>query len=683
MRLKQLLLIAIIISSCGGGGGGGGAKVPFALTLAQNTFSTNEDTSYNGSMAASANEVVTLEYSLTSSTTNGTLTFSTINATISYTPNTNFFGQDEFTYSVTASEKNITRSSTVSITVNAINDSPQILMTSKTNLDKNNLIFESNPKYSITFSDVDNDDIDLVFSASVNQEDIPTSFVSTGEGAGELTLDLSSLINAGLLSAELKVSDGDLVSSDTFNSWFIADKKIVTVAMDDDKSDGFDSGTTTDKDYYVYYLVGGDESFGRTDYLFVADSLEESPTNGTSSDLENFRDALLRSINGLNDSDVSEFFAGYFDIIVAEPVNPDGTSLASIETGCYDWDEDVYCIGSSDINTSVFDELFSENDLVSVLTMTDGRGVNLGNTNIQPIGTRTEYVLMHELGHAHGEMGDEYISDDDRDVSYWADRNVNTTTQSDPSQVKWKHHINDLTNVAGSTFNVCYNWSDGTVGLYSDDDDDPAACDCLYNVYDANGNRTGRNPMCNQVGLFEGNYYGEFDNYRPKFLTIMEVNTDQYGEVNVEGFAIGSIHNQGFVYGDDVGFISDDAGSRTGFDIDIDVVYDSSKLRLKWYVDGVEDPTLENQTQITFNRPSDNSVKVYTWRVDDLTGTVTAPDDVTDTDDFYEGLFNSDFYWYDYNSEQWGTNPTDRTQYDYGYINGPMGGTWGINWERW
>ena len=683
MRLKQLLLIAIIISSCGGGGGGGGAKVPFALTLAQNTFSTNEDTSYNGSMAASANEVVTLEYSLTSSTTNGTLTFSTINAAISYTPNTNFFGQDEFTYSVTASEKNITRSSTVSITVNAVNDSPQILMTSKTNLDKNNLIFESNPKYSITFSDVDNDDIDLVFSASVNQEDIPTSFVSTGEGTGELTLDLSGLINAGLLSAELKVSDGDLVSSDTFNSWFLADKKIVTVPMDDDKSDGFDSGTTTDKDYYVYYLVGGDASFGRTDYLFVADSLEESPANGTNSDLEDFRDALLSSINGLNDSDVSEFFAGYFDIIVAEPVNPDGTSLASIETGCYDWDEDVYCIGSSDINTSVFDELFSENDLVSVLTMIDGRGVNLGNTNIQPIGTRTEYVLMHELGHAHGEMGDEYISDDDRDVSFWADRNVNTTTQSDPSQVKWKHHIDDLTNVAGSTFNVCYNWSDGTVGLYDDDDDDPTACDCLYNVYDANGNRTGRNPMCNQVGLFEGNYYGEFDNYRPKFLTIMEVNTDQYGEVNVEGFAIGSIHNQGFVYGDDVGFISDDAGSRTGFDIDIDVAYDSSKLRLKWYIDGVEDPTLENQTQITFNRPSDNSVKVYTWRVDDLTGTVTAPDDVTDTDDFYEGLFNSDFYWYDYNSEQWGTNPTDRTQYDYGYINGPMGGTWGINWERW
>ena len=682
MQFLRLFSILIFISSCGGGGGGGGAPdVPFALTLAQNSFSIDEDTTYTGSVAASANESVTFEYSLTNSTSNGTLTFSQ-NASITYSPNPNYFGQDQFTYSVTVVEKNITRSSTVNITINSVNDNPEIFITSTANLDKNNMIFESNPKFSITYSDIDNEDIDLVISASVNQNNVPASFVSTAEGVGEVTLDLSSITTAGYLPAEIIISDGNASSSDTFSTWFIADKKIVTVAKDDDKSDGFDTGSTTDKDYYVYYLIGGGDSFGRTDYLFVADSLSEDSLDGSSSDVEDFRAALLRSINGLNDSDISEFFAGYFDIVVAEPVNPDGSSLASIETGCYDWDEDVYCIGSGDIDMSVFDELFEDNDLVSVLTTIDGRGVNLGNTNIQPIGSRTEYVLMHELGHAHGEMGDEYISDDDRDVSFWADRNVNTTTQSDPSLVKWRHHINDLMNVAGNTFKVCYNWSDGSIGLY-EDEPNPESCDCLYNIYDANGNRTGRNPECNQVGLFEGNYYGEFDNYRPKFLTIMEVNTDQYGEVNVEGFAIGSIHNQGFVYGDDVGFESDESGARSGFNIDIDVEYDISKLRLKWYVDGVEDPSLENQTNITFNRPSDNSVKVYTWRVEDLTGTVSAPDDVTNTEDFYEGLFNTDFFWYDYESEQWGYNPTDRSQYDYGYINGPMGGTWGINWERW
>ena len=680
MKYLRYFLVLFLISSCGGGGGGGAPPVPFSITLAPNSISINEDSTYSGSLTATANEVVTLQYTLVNSTSNGSLAFGS-DASINYEPNNNYFGQDEFTYSVTAVEKNITQTSTVAIEIIAVNDAPQISMISKTNLDKNNLIFESNPEFEISFLDIDNASEDFVFSARVNQNEVPATFISSSEGLGNLQIDLSNLNNAGYFAVELVISDGNLSSSDSFSTWLVANKRVVTVAQDDDKSDGFDSGSTTNKDYYVYYLVGGESSLGRTDYLFVADSLNESSTESSESDLDNFRDALLRSINRLNDSEISEFFQGYFDIIVAEPVNPDGTSLASIETGCYDWDEDVYCIGSNDINTSVFDALYSNNTLISVLTTISGRGVNLGNTNIQPIGTRTDYILMHELGHAHGEMGDEYLSNDDRDVSAFADRNVNTTTQSDPSLVKWKHHISDITNVAGNSFKVCYNWSDGSVGLY--DDEDPTTCDCLYNIYDANGNRTGRNPECNQVGLFEGNYYGEFDNYRPKFLTVMQTNTDQYGEVNAEGFAIGSIQNQGFVDGDSVAFISDTNNNRSAFEIDIDVAYDTSKLRLKWYVDGLEDSSKENQTRVEFQRPSDNSVKVYTWRVDDLSGTVKAPDDVLDNEDFYEGLFNTDFYWYDYENERWGRNPADRSQYDYGYIVGPMGGTWGINWERW
>ena len=61
--------------------------------------------------------------------------------------------------------------------------------------------------------------------------------------------------------------------------------------------------------------------------MFVADSLKADPGDGTVSDIDSFREALLKSINALNDSDASEFFSGYFDIVVAEPVNPDGTSL--------------------------------------------------------------------------------------------------------------------------------------------------------------------------------------------------------------------------------------------------------------------------------------------------------------------------------------------------------------------
>ena len=53
------------------------------------------------------------------------------------------------------------------------------------------------------------------------------------------------------------------------------------------------------------------------------------------------------------------------------------------------------------------------------------------------------------------------------------------------------------------------------------------------------------------------------------------------------------------IYGDDVEFTEDTNGIKSGFDIDIDVEYDTSKLKLKWYIDGVEDPSLENQTQVT------------------------------------------------------------------------------------
>ena len=63
-----------IISSCGGGGGGGGSDpvpIPFSLTLGLFSFSVNEDETYNGSVNASANETVTLEYLITSQPSNG------------------------------------------------------------------------------------------------------------------------------------------------------------------------------------------------------------------------------------------------------------------------------------------------------------------------------------------------------------------------------------------------------------------------------------------------------------------------------------------------------------------------------------------------------------------------------------------------------------------------------------
>ena len=692
MKNLKFLIALLLIASCGGGGGGGGGGVPFALTLASNVFSLNEDTTYTGSLSASANEAVTLTYSVTSQTTNGSITLSQNGGSVSYTPNANFNGTDSFTYSVTAVEKSIVRDSTVTITVNPVNDAPVVTITSKSNLDENNVLFDQNPTFSISFSDIDNANDELSFSAKVNNANVPSTFTASAEGLGEISLDLTSLTSAGLFDAEIIVSDGNLTGSDTYTTWHISNKTVVTINQDDDPEDGFDGGAKTPKDYYVYYLVGNPTSKGRTKYLFIGDSLDGA------GDISLYRRALIASINKLNASDASEFFSDdYFTVVSAEPVDPDGTSPVGVRTGCYDFDEDVYCIGEMD--TAIFDVLLPDNVLVSTLTRVQGRGVNQGNKNIQRITEtdpeRTRHTLMHELGHAHGQMGDEYRTDE-RDLT---DRgyNVNTTTQSDVSILKWNHHIPDQLNVLGKDIRVCYNYGDGSIGDWDDQGITADMCQCFVNEwstsYDADGQPSytfiRKNPECSGVGLFEGNYYGLYGNYRPTFCSVMDSCTSAgYGPVNVEGFAIGSIHNQGFYAEEDVNLVRDDSQANVGFEIILDVEYDTSKIKLKWFINGVEDASKENQTTVVFDRPADNSVQIYTAKAIDLTGTISAADDVIDNTDFYEGAFQSYFYWCAYDSQNrcsWSYDPSPSTysNYDYGYMRGPMGVTWAINWEKW
>ena len=698
MKSFKFIALLVLLSSCGGGGGGGDASVPFAITLAPNSISVDEDNIFNGSFAARANEPVTLTYSLTSGTSNGQINISSSSGSVTYTPDSNFNGEDSFTYSVTASEKSVTQTSTVSITVNPINDPPSISIVSNNELDENSILFDQNPSFSVTYSDVDNSDDELSFSAKVNGQDVPSTFTTSGSGSGDITLDLTSLTSAGLFDAEIIVSDGSLTGVDTYTTWHISNKTVVTISQDDNPEDGYDGGAKTQKDYYVYYLIGNPQSTGRTKYLFIGDSLDGN------TDISLYRRALIASVNKLNASDASEFFGeDYFTVVSAEPVDPDGTSPVGVRTGCYDFDEDIYCI--SELDEAIFDVMLPDNVLVSILTKAVnpdsglGRGVNQGYKNIQRIRDtdpeRTRHTLMHELGHAHGYMGDEYRTDE-RDLT---DRgyNVNTTTQSDISILKWNHHIPDQLNVLGKDIQVCYNYGDGTIADWDDLGINIADCDCFINEWrtttDSNGNNTytfvRKNPECSGVGLFEGNYYGLYDNYRPTFCSVMDRCTSAgYGPVNVEGFAVGSIQNQGFYDNDDVRLVKDAGQANVGFEIALDVEYDTSKITLKWFKNGVEDTSKQNQKTVIFDRPADNSVEIYTAKAVDLTGTITASDDVLDNTDFYEGAFQSYFYWCEYDSNNrcsWSYDPDPSTysQFNYGYMRGPMGVTWGINWEKW
>jgi hypothetical protein len=711
MKKLYLLSLIFIISSCGGGGGGGGGEAPssgtpptttpFQLSIGLTSFTVNEDESYSASLAATANEQVTLNYAITSSVSNGSLSLSS-SGNITYQPNENFFGSDQFQYSVTAVEKNVTQSATVSITVNSVNDLPSISFVTTPNTSKDTLLYDANQTFQVTVDDVDNQISELSFDIKLGDEIFNGTFTSDTDNpsTGEVAFNLLSLQSAGLYDAEVRVFDGEDYDFVTFEAWFVSNRSELRIQQDDDPEDGFDGGDKSPKDYKIYYLSGGPSAMGRTKYLFIGDSLNDA------GEIELYRRALLASVNKLNDSDANDFFnKDYFSIVSAEPVKPDGSSPVGIRTGCYDWDEDVYCI--DDMDTAILDELLPSYTLVSVLTRVQGRGVNLGDRNIQRIlesdPERTKNTLMHELGHAHGYMGDEYRTDDDRDVSEYADDSINTTTQSDVSFVKWNHKIEDLVSVLGKDIKVCYNTGDGRIydrdaNQYIEGND----CACLVNEWGApeTDPTTGeidypfirKNPDCNKVGLFEGNYYGEFDNYRPTFCSIMDsCNEGGYGAVNVEGFAVGSIQNQGFYYAFNrdtdeakISFNEDASGVNESITVDAsDIKYNTEQITIKWYVNGVEDTSKENQKRVTFTRPADNSVAIYTIKAIDLTGTITAEDDVIDNTDFYEGMLQSYFIWNDGTDFDYDPDPSTYSNYDYGYMNGPLGFSWGINWASW
>ena len=698
MKYIKYLSLLLLVSSCGGGGGGGAPAVPFAITLGLTSFSVNEDGSYTGSISATANEVTTLTYQITSPITSGTFSLNEANGAIIYTPQADFNGTDQFSYSVTASQKSVTNTATVDITVVAVNDSPVFEFETPTSLSKDDMLFDSDQTFRVKVSDVDNTLDELTYDLFVGDQSIPAVFtLDTGEntnGSGSLAVDISQLTTAGLYTASIRAYDGTIRGSSLFETWFVSNKTTVTINQDDDPEDGYNGGAKTPTDYYVYYLSGNPTSMGASKYLFIADSLDGQD------DIDLYRRALIASINKLNDSDASEFFSSdYFTVVSAEPVVPDGTSPVGVRTGCYDFDEDIYCISSMD--TAIFDVLLPDNLLVSTLTRVDGRGVNQGNRNIQRVTANnpesTRHTLMHELGHAHGYMGDEYRSDE-RDVTD-SGYNVNTTTQSDVSLLKWNHHIEDVSSVLGKDIKVCYNMGDGRI--YDLDTNEYVAgddCGCLANNWGALNTTTndypflGKNPECGKVGLYEGNYYGSFDNYRPTYCSVMDSCTSGgYGKVNVEGFAVASIQNQGFnVYDADINFTTDDASDAyTGIRLTVNAVYDTSKITLKWYADGVEDTSKQDQKTVTFDKPATGAIVYYTAKAVDLTGTISAPDDVLDRTDFYEGAFESylvgcsgyvsgDGCDYDY-------EPSSSTysDYDFLYWNGPLGFTWGQNWTKW
>lgn len=99
-----------------------GLAVNTAPTASGQTVTTNEDTSFSITLSAVDGEEDPLTYHLDQDVQHGTLTTDSANEW-SYTPDTNFYGEDSFTFYANDGKAN-SSSATVTITVEAVNDAP-------------------------------------------------------------------------------------------------------------------------------------------------------------------------------------------------------------------------------------------------------------------------------------------------------------------------------------------------------------------------------------------------------------------------------------------------------------------------------------------------------------------------------------------------------------------------------
>ena len=124
----QFLLLSIFLASCGGGGGSS-----LELTVQQfNSFSVNEDETYETVISSSTNKPANISYTISKPSSNANVTISDAGA-LFYSPKPNYFGNDNFSITVIATiegQSSTYESKTLNINANVIsvNDSPSIVI---------------------------------------------------------------------------------------------------------------------------------------------------------------------------------------------------------------------------------------------------------------------------------------------------------------------------------------------------------------------------------------------------------------------------------------------------------------------------------------------------------------------------------------------------------------------------
>jgi VCBS repeat-containing protein len=223
------------------------------LTSANDSFTTDEDTALNASVASndSTTSGGTLSYSVAGGVTHGTLSFNS-DGSFTYTPTTNYNGSDSFTYTVTDAASGESATRTVSLGVTPVNDAPvgvadsitvleggtvTSLVGSATSVLTNDTDAESNTLNAVLVSGPANGTLTLntngTFSYTHNGSETTTDSFTYRANDGSVNGNLVT-VNIGVTP----VNDAPVATVDTVNTPINTPINNIVVLTNDTDADG-------------------------------------------------------------------------------------------------------------------------------------------------------------------------------------------------------------------------------------------------------------------------------------------------------------------------------------------------------------------------------------------------------------------------------------------------------------
>ena len=601
-------------------------------------MSEDETKEFNIALATTNRQPISdLTYSVSKEPENGSVVIDTGMAT--YTPNADFSGTD--TLEITAEAENQSATSQVNISISSVNDAPSLSVSFPLLYVSSELpviVSGSTLSFPYTATDPDNSASELSYSATIGGVSVPVT--DSGE-ALDLAIDDSFV--SGSKTIQFSVSDGEAEATGVISLWIAK-----TLA---ESSDG----------PRVNQLLGNIADTNRGfNYVVILDGISEGDVRDAAyggllfyvgeflSDADNRRQALIDSL---------------FNVYVVD--FPTGVeSGLVVEKGCAEDDPEVYCAEKAADSATEFVSnltiLSSVNtDSISIITSLDGRGVNRGNVNVQPLLGATNgsfdgpnamlKTLKHEFGHAFQILGDHYTDDfqlEDDDGNKLVDMtsgietldffSVDITLEDDAYNVKWKHHYQDLESING--VDTTDDKSNSAVGYWSG---------CYY--HDKECFRSTYNSIMNQ----EYSSYTEslaYDNNRTQY------DHTQFDKVAAEAFFLAVLQEQGI---NSINAEISDAGDLL---VGHTMQLPAELFAIDWYIDGtridnwdsvsatwlagsdLEDEngnTYVERIQIPKGVAGTFSTVAYRVRELNATPVISVPDELDVYGDVYLGAFSS------------------------------------------